>query len=209
MDNPRFIDEKDIPLIHQDEDDYDDYNTPNKSRVGETSFTVPNTTDATSTLRLRQKVKRDKLTALYKHLNVTGNLDLIDLDRFRLTMDPKKGVTVFEFYNGRWWVPLTKQTGKFFSEKTLRNRFCWVNTMKKFLGIDKTAPALEKSFKAAAKLSRDLPTDLEMESIPLEELSSLAEDIDVKTREASQNTDLDMQEFFGMIKLYKVCRASF
>ena len=33
-----------------------------------------------------------------------------------------------------------------------------------------------------------------MESIPLEELSSLVEDIHVKTREASQNTDLDMRE---------------
>ena len=29
MDNPRFIDEEDIPLV-QDED-YDDYNTPNAS----------------------------------------------------------------------------------------------------------------------------------------------------------------------------------
>ena len=53
--------------------------------------------------------------------------------------------------------------------------------MKKFLGIDKTPPALEKYFKAATKLNRELPTGLEMESIPLEEHSSLAEDIDVKT----------------------------
>ena len=39
-----------------------------------------------------------------------------------------------------------------------------------------------------------------MESIPLRELSSLAEDIHVKTREASQNTDLDMREFIGIDK---------
>ena len=37
-----------------------------------------------------------------------------------------------------------------------------------------------------------------MESIPLEVLSSLVEDIHVKTREASQNTDLDMREFWGI-----------
>ena len=37
-----------------------------------------------------------------------------------------------------------------------------------------------------------------MESIPLEDLSSLVEDIHVKTREASQNTDLDMREFLGI-----------
>ena len=182
MDNPRFIEEEDIPLIHQD-DDYDDYNTPNTSRIDETSFTVPDTTEATSTLRLRQKVKRDKLTALYRHLNVTGDIDLIDLDQFRLITDHKKGVTVFEFYNSDWWVPLTKQTGEFFAPKTLRDRLGGLNTMKKFLGIDKIPPALEKSFKAATKLIRELPTDLEMDIIPLKELSSLTEDIYVKTRE--------------------------
>ena len=48
----------------------------------------------------RQKVKRDKIKALYRHLNVTGDIDLIDLDQFRLTKEPKKEVTIFEFYNG-------------------------------------------------------------------------------------------------------------
>ena len=46
----------------------------------------------------------------------------------------------------------------------------------------------------------ELPTNLEMESIPLEKLSSLIEGIHVKTREASQNTDLDMREFLGIDK---------
>ena len=61
-------------------------------------------------------------------------------------------------------------------------------------------PALERYFKTASKLSRELPTDLEMERIPLEELSYLVEDIDAKTREVSQNTDLDMREFLGTDK---------
>ena len=39
-----------------------------------------------------------------------------------------------------------------------------------------------------------------MESIPLMDLSSLVEDIHVNTREASQNTDLVMQEFLGIDK---------
>ena len=72
--------------------------------------------------------------------------------------------------------------------------------MKKFLGVDKTPPALERSFKAATRLKGELPTDLEMESIPLKELSSLVEDIHVKTLEASQNIDLDMREFLGIDK---------
>ena len=138
---------------------------------------------------------------MYRHLDVTGNPDLIDLDRFRLTKDPKKGVTIFEFYNGNdRWVPLTKQTGEVFALKTLKDRFGGVNAMKNFLGIDKTPPVLEISVKAATKLKGELPTDLQMESIPLGELSSLAEEIHVKTREASQNTDLDMRECLGIDK---------
>ena len=53
MDNPTFVNEENIPVVHQDED-YDDYNTPNTSRIEETSFIEPATTEATSTLRLRK-----------------------------------------------------------------------------------------------------------------------------------------------------------
>ena len=205
MDNPRFVDEESIPLV-QDEH-YDNYGTRNTSRVDETSFTEPDTTEATSTLRLKQKVKRDKLADLYRHLKVTGNLDLINFDRFKLTTDPKKGATIFEFYNGDEWVYLTKQTGEFFAPKTLRDRFGGINTIKIYLGVDKTPPSLGRSLKAATKLSRELPTDLEMEGIPLMELSSLVEDIHVKTREASQNTDLDMREFLGINKALQIIQG--
>ena len=161
--------------------------TPDTSRIDETSFTVPDTAEATSTLRLRQKVKRDKLTSLYRHLNMMGNPDLIDLDRFRLRTDLKKGAAIFEFYNNDRWVPLTKQTGEFFAPKTLRDRFG-------------TPPLLERSLKGASKLKSKLPTDLQMESIPLKELSSLVEEIHVKTRKSSQNNNLDMREFLGIDK---------
>ena len=53
----------------------------------------------------------------------------------------------------------------------------------------------------------ELPTDLEMESIPLEELSSLIEGIHVKIRAASQNTDLDMREFLGIDKALQSIQA--
>ena len=72
--------------------------------------------------------------------------------------------------------------------------------MENVLDVDKTPPPLGRSSRAASKLKSELPTYLEMESIPLEELSSLVEDIHVKTREASQNTDLDMREFLGIDK---------
>ena len=81
--------------------------------------------------------------------------------------------------------------------------------MKNFLGFDKTPPALERTFKAATKLKAALPTDLDMERIPLEQLSSLVEDIHVKTQEASQNTDLDMREFLGIHKALQGIQGEF
>ena len=72
--------------------------------------------------------------------------------------------------------------------------------MKKFLGVDKTRPALVRSFRVAAILKSELLTDLEIESIPPEELSGLVEDIHVNTREASENTDMNMREFLGIDK---------
>ena len=95
---------------------------------------------------------------------------------------------------------MAKQTGDFFAAKTLREKFGGLNTMKSVLILDEKLPALERSFKAKTKLKAGLPTDLEMESIPLEELSSLVEDIHFKTREASPNTELNMREFLGIDK---------
>ena len=66
-----------------------------------------------------------------------------------------------------------KRTGEFLAAKTLREKFGRLNIMKSVLSLDETPSALEISFKAATKLSCELPTDLEMESIPLQELSSL------------------------------------
>ena len=72
--------------------------------------------------------------------------------------------------------------------------------MKSVLSFHETPPSLERPIKAATKLKSDLLTGLQMENIPLEDLSSLAEEIHVKTREASQNTDLDMREFLAIDK---------
>ena len=42
MDNPTFIDEENIPMIHQDEEDYNEqYDTLDTSRIDETSFSYP------------------------------------------------------------------------------------------------------------------------------------------------------------------------
>ena len=56
--------------------------------------------------------------------------------------------------------------------------------MKSVLSLDETPSTLERSFKAATKLHHELPTNLEMESIPLKELSSLVKNIHIKTQES-------------------------
>ena len=93
-----------------------------------------------------------------------------------------------------------KKRGEFFPPKTLSDRLVGLNTMKKLLGVDKALRALQRSFKAATKLRAGLPTNLEMESIPMKDRSSLAKEIYVKTQEASQNTDLNMQRFLRIDK---------
>ena len=75
MDNPRLVDDENMPLVQDEDIDYDDCNTPDMSILQETTFTDPDTMETTSTLRLRQKVKRDKLAGSYRHLNVTGDPD--------------------------------------------------------------------------------------------------------------------------------------
>lgn len=68
-----------MPLVHNDK-----YKTQNTSRVDESTFTTPDTTEQI------KKIKRDELAELYEHVNGTSNLYVIDLNRFRLTANNLK-----------------------------------------------------------------------------------------------------------------------
>ena len=78
MEHPIFVDDENMTLTthHHEDIDYDDYNKPNVSKANEREFKSPSITEkeTTSILRLGQKTKQDMLAALYRHLNVTGNL---------------------------------------------------------------------------------------------------------------------------------------
>ena len=202
MDYPTFVDKENIPLI-QDED-YNDYRTPDTSRIDvEISFTEPAATEATSTLCLRQKLKRDdKFASLYGYLGVTSDPGLADLDRFKVKKKLKTGNIELLFLDGNnQWQSLTnKCIGEFLATKTLRKKFGGLNILKNVLSLDQTPASLERSISAATKPKAELPIDLQMETIPLEELLSLAESIHIKTREASQQTSLGMRKFLGTDK---------
>ena len=53
----KFVNEEIILMV---DEDYDNYGTPNTSRVDKESFTEPATTEETSTLWLNQKAKRNE-----------------------------------------------------------------------------------------------------------------------------------------------------
>ena len=179
------------------EDDGDVYNTPNTTRVNEEETPLL----PTSTLRLRQQVLRNKLDALYHHLGAKRNLDFVDLDRFKMKTNSKTGITDLLWYNGENWVSLTNQrTGEFLAVSTLKTKFGSLTLMKKFLNLEQTPPSIDRSIKASALLKSEKPTQTDIETIPLFDLSSVVEDIRIKTREGSQNTDLDMREFLGISK---------
>ena len=133
---------------------------------------------------------------------MTGDPGLADLDRFDLKKNPKTGniELLLPDENNQGQSLTNKRTGEFLAAKTLREKFGGLNIIKSVLSLDKTPPSLERLISAASKLKAELPTDLQMESIPLKELSSLAEDIYTKMREASQQTELDMREFLGISK---------
>ena len=108
---------------------------------------------------------------------------LADIDRFMIKINSRTGSTDLHFLDGnKHWQSLTnKITGKFLAAKTLREKFGGLNIMKNVLSLDETPSALKRSIKTASKLKSELPTDLMMESISLKDLSSLAEEIHIKT----------------------------
>ena len=198
MDNPVYdvdIDMDDVDIAP--DDDGDIYNTPNTTRVDEEETSIT----PTSTLRLKQQVLRNKLDSLYRHLGTKGSLDLVNLDQFKMKTNSKTGITDLLWYNGENWVSLTnKWTGEFLAVSTLKTKFEGLTLMKKFFNLEQTPPSIDRSIKAANLLKSEIPRQTDLETIPLSDLSSVVKEIHIKTRETSQNTDLDMREFSGISK---------
>ena len=142
---------------------------------------------------------------LYKYLDVDpGNVNLVNTDLFKVEKS-KSGAVELCFFNGETWVSFTnKQTGKLLAKSTLWNKFGGVHKMKRTLLIQGEIPDLDRSFTAAKKLQEQLPSDLDMEEIPLQDLGDLTNQVHVATREATTNTDLDMREFLGINKKKKL-----
>ena len=178
---------------------------PNSSRIEETSFTDQ---QPVVRLRQRQRLLHDYLEDLYRYLEVDpGNINLVNPDLFKVEKS-KSGAVELQFFDGETWVSLTnKRTGKFLAKSTLRNKFGGIKRMKRILSIE--GDVFDQSFTAAKKLQDQLPTDLEMQDIPLQDLSTLAEQVHIATREVATNTDLDMREFLGIDKALRRVQGNY
>ena len=197
MDNPAFKDDENIPLMHNDDDDDDIPYTPT-GEVGEKRFstsTLSEETPGSKVTRLSDELKRDKIQALHDFLGVKGDVNLIELDRFRLNRNEKTGNTELKFWNGHDWVSLTNsRNGKFLVESSLIRKMRGPNAMKNMLELDEKPLQSERSKTAARKLAQTMPTNLEMDNISLQDLSRVIINVEHEIRETSQNTDLDMLE---------------
>ena len=204
MENPTFLDDENIPLINSHEDEDAPY-TPMQSEGGtteETSFSTPSReTPGSKIIPLSNELKRQKIYTLHLELGVTGNVNLAELDRFRLNRNEKTGNAELKFFNGQDWVLLTnKRTGEFLVKTSIERLMGGVNVMKNMLGLDETPSRLERSKTAARKLASIIPTDLQMDNISMEDLSRTITTVEHEVKEASQNTDLNMREMLGLDK---------
>ena len=93
---------------------------------------------------------------------------------------------------------MTKENGDFCTLCELQKLLGGHDAMNISLCLDQIAPLLDWSSKASNKVKLKLPAGIYIKTVPLMELSFLPEDIHVKKWEASQNTDLSMQEFLGI-----------
>ena len=208
MENPGYDDgNEDIP--HPEGGDDDDPTDQNPPRVptgegGGTSSrtsTVPEEIPGSKVTRLSEELKRQKIYALHQELGVSGNINLAELDRFRLSRNEKTGKIELEFRKGLDWVSLTnKYTGEFLAKSSLEQRMGGVYAMKHMLGLDRDPLQSERSKTAARKLAQIIPTDLEMDNISMQDLSRVIIDVEHEIRDISQNTDLDMREIIEQLQ---------
>jgi hypothetical protein len=204
MINPTFVDDVDIPMIRDlpDEPDLPDTlpdtfpDTFPEPGVEEMTITTPTTSGMQSV-----ELKRQKITDLYRHLGVPDNdPNLASLDRFRLTLN-QRGVVVLEFIKDGDWVNLIdKRTGTWLSDATLKKRLGGEDAMNRLLGLEDTPERFKQAKTAARVLNSSIPTDLEMDSISLQDLSERTADVEVEIQRESTEGLLPMRELMGLDK---------
>ena len=184
-------DDDDLPHTTMQNGDIPSTSSPTKTSSGGTLETVEGAT------------KRLKIEQLYTFLDVEGDADTIDIDRFEVERNTKTNRTMLYFFKpiDGDKVRLTKNNGEFRTPNEMKKIMGGLAAMKGMLGLNETPPLLEKSIQQAARdLNKTIPTDLEMEDIPLEDLSARTHDVDSALQEASKDTGLPVRELLALDK---------
>ena len=178
MDNPAFEDGENIPIMDGDGDGWGDDGdgdiphtpTGEGGSMPETPFptpAVPEETPGSKVTPLSNELKIQQIQALYDFWNVKGNVNWVELDRFRLHRNDKTGNIELKFMDGDDWISLTNsRNGKFLAKSTVSSRMKGggrgggVEAMKNMLGLDETPLQSERSKTAARKLAKTIPTNI-------------------------------------------------
>ena len=175
---------EDLPLMHHTGDVTDDMLDVITPAAQETSFTIPSAEIPSTSSAQSQELKRQKIQSLYRHLGVSVDPNLAALDRFRLKTTGSQ--TIFRFMtSNREWENLTnKRTGKWLADNTLKKILGGHSGMVRHLGLEDIPERFKRQKDAARRLNKSLPTDLEMESIPLDDLGRRVSDVDSELRKS-------------------------
>ena len=102
MESPGYDGNEDIPLPERegdDDGDIPDIPTGEGGEGGETTPAVPKENKPGDKIGvLSNELKRQKIQALYDFLGVEGNVNLAELDRFRLNRNEKTGNAELKFW---------------------------------------------------------------------------------------------------------------
>ena len=190
---------EDLPLMHHtDDDDMLDVITPPRPAEQETPFTTPSAEIPSTSSAQSQELKRQKIQSLYRHLGVSVDPNLADLERFRLKTTGSQTIFRFMTSNGEWENLTNKRTGKWLADNTLKKILGGHSGMVRHLGLEDIPERFKRQKDAARRLNKSLPTDLEMESIPLDDLGRRVSDVDSELRKSF--AELPMRDLLGLDK---------
>ena len=128
---------EDLPLMHHtDDDDMLDVITPPRPAEQETPFTTPSAEISSTSSAQSQELKRQKIQSLYRHLGVSVDPNLADLERFRLKTTGSQTIFRFMTSNGEWENLTNKRTGKWLADNTLKKILGGHSGMVRHLGLE-------------------------------------------------------------------------
>ena len=164
------------------------------------------------TKQYRDQVKYSKIQSWLKHLGLPRNtINPLYVEDFSIARDQGQNVLKFRKSGGSEIIldDLRSKYGKFRSPRQIMRDLGGPQTLKEITNFEGSSQQLEdiventtESIKVdnqkLKKLSEEVPTNLEMNSMSNEDLVESITKINKAVRTISTNTDLDMREFSGI-----------